>query len=123
MALVNNGTAVFIDAAYLPVGYIKPIVTKFADSEYKDADVVVTIAKSGVVNANAVTTFTALVSAITAAVSAIVTADFNVAGLTVTAFSNLKVVTTNNDLAGVLYTNGTLNYVCTVDIFVKTAAL
>ena len=123
MALTNNGTAVFLDASYLPAGYTKPTVTKFSDSEYKDSDVVVTIAKSTVENANAVTTFTALVAAITAAVSAIITADFDVTGNTVTAFANLKVITTNNELDGVLYTNGALNYLCTVDIFVKTAEL
>jgi hypothetical protein len=123
MALTNNGTAVYLTESYLPAGYTKPTVTKFSDSEYKDADVVVTIAKSTVENANKVTTFTALVAAVTAAVSAIITADFDTVDNTVTAFANLKFVDTNNDLAGVLYSNGALNYLCTVDIFVKTVAL
>jgi len=123
MALTNNGTAVYLTDSYLPSGYTKPTVTKFVDPEYVSRDIVVTIAKSGVENATAATTFANLVTAITAAVSAIITADYNVTGLTVTAFANLKIVTTNNELQGVLYTNGALNYLCTVDIFVKTAAL
>lgn len=123
MALTNNGTAVYLDASYLPAGYTKPTVTKFSDAEYISRDIVVTIAKSGVENATAATTFAALVAAVTAAVSAVITADFDVAGLTVTAFANLRIVDTNNDMAGVLYTDGALNYLCTVDMFIKTAAL
>lgn len=123
MALTNNGTAVFILDSYLPVGYSKPTVTKVADAEYKYADAVFSIAKSGVQNATAATTFANLVTALTAAISAMITADFDTTGLTVTAYANLKVVATNHNLAGVLYTDGAINYVCTVDYFVKTAAL
>jgi len=123
MALTNAGTAVYLLSENLPVGYSVPTVNKFTDHEYKYSDAVLTIAKSGVENANKVTTFTALVAAVTAAVSAMVTADFNVSGLTVGAYANLKYVSTNFDLAGVLYSNGAINYICQVDIFVKTAAL
>ena len=123
MALTNNGTAVFLNDSYIPAGYTKPVITKFVDFEAKYPDYQVSVAKSGVENANKVTTFTALVAAVTAAVSAVVTADFNVSGLTVTCFANLKVIDHNFELDGVQYTNGAINYICTVDIFVKTAAL
>ena len=123
MALTNAGTAVYLDAAQMPEGYSVPTVTKFTDHEYKYEDAVVTVAKSGVQNANKVTTFTALIAAITTAVSAMVTADFNVSGLTVNCYANVKYIYTNHDLAGVLYTSGAINYLCQVDIFVKTAAL
>lgn len=123
MALTNRGTAVYLDDSLLPAGYSKPSVTKFTDHEYKASDVVVTIAKAGVDESDKATTFAALVAAVSAAVSVLIAADFDTTGLTVTAYANLKVVTHNVDLAGVLYTNGTVNYLCTVDYFVKTAAL
>lgn len=123
MALTNNGTIVQMDASYLPTGYTKPTVTRVTDYEASFDSVVVTIAKSTVENANKVTTFTALVAAVTAAVSALITADFNVSGLAVTAYANLKRVYHNLELTGVLYTNGAVNYVCEVDYFVKTEAL
>lgn len=123
MALTNNGTAVFINASYLPSGYTKPTVTKVSDYEYKYSDAIITVAKSGVENATASTTFTNLVTAITTAISTMITTDFDTVGLTVTAYSNLKVVATNFDLEGVKYTNGAINYLCTCDIFVKTESL
>jgi hypothetical protein len=123
MALTNNGTAVYLELVQLPAGYTPPTITKFSDHEYKYEGAILTIAKSGIQNASKVTTFTALVAAVTAAASAMVTADFNVSGLTVTAYSNLRIVYHNFDMAGVLYTDGAINYLCTVDIFVKTAAL
>jgi hypothetical protein len=123
MALTNAGTAVYLEDANLPSGYTRPTVVKFSDHEYKYENAILTIAKSGVENASKATTFTQLVSAITTAVSAMVTADYNVSGLTVGAYANLKYVDDNFNMAGVLYTNGAINYICTVDIFVKTAAL
>lgn len=123
MALDNKGTAVYIDTDYLPEGYSKPSVTKFTDHEYKYSDAVLNIAKSGVENADKATTFTQLVSAISTAVGSMVSTDFDTEGLSVSCYANLKIVYDNHDLAGVLYTNGAINYVCTVDIFVKTEAL
>jgi len=123
MALTNAGTAVYLDSSLLPAGYTVPTVTKFTDHEYKAADVVLTIAKTGVDESDKVVTFTALVAAVTVAVSAYVTADYNVSGLTVNCYANLKVIAHNLDMAGVLYTTGAVNYLCTVDIFIKTAAL
>lgn len=121
MALTNVGTAVYLDDANIPAGYTRPTITKFSDHEYKYENAVLTIAKSGVENANKITTFTALVAAITSAVSAMVTADYNVSALTVRAYANLKYIEDNLNMTGVLYTNGAINYICTVDIFVKTS--
>jgi len=121
MALTNKGTQVFINESYLPAGYTKPTVDKFTDFEAKYPDYEIQIAKAGVENADKVTTFTALVTAITAAVSAMITDDFNVGVLTVTCFANLKAVDHNFNLVGVLYSDGAVYYICNVDIFVKTA--
>ena len=123
MALTNNGTAVYIADSYIPAGYTKPSITKFTNYEAKYPDYQVSVAKTAVENADKVVTFTALVAAVTAAVSAVITADFNVGGLTVTAFANLKEISHNFTLDGVQYTNGAINFSCKVDIFVKTAAL
>lgn len=123
MALTNAGTAVYLVDGLLPAGYTRPTVTKFTDHECKYEDVVLTIGKTGVDEAAAADTFTALVAAVTAAVTAYVTADFNVSGLTVNCYANLKEIATNFNLSGVLYTTGAINYLCKVDIFVKTAAL
>lgn len=120
MALTNNGTAVLINESYLPSGYTKPAVTKVTGIEAKYSDYEINIAKSGVENASKVTTFTQLVAAITAAVSAMITTDFDTVGQDVDIYSNFKIVSDNFNLAGVMYTNGAVNYVCTVDIFVKT---
>lgn len=123
MALTNNGTAVFLNDSYLPSGYTRPTVTKFTDWEAKYQDYVITIAKAGVEGATGAITFTALVAAITAAVNVMLDADLDIVANTVTAFVNLKSVSTNFNLTGVQYTNGVINYLCTVDIYFKTVAI
>lgn len=119
--LTHNGTVVSIAQANLPTGYTKPDITEFDDYEQEYTSRTITIAKSVVEEATALATFTALVAQLNTDIETLLTADFNVAALTVTSFANLKSVSTNNSLSGVLYTSGVLNYLCVVDIFVKTA--
>ena len=119
--LTNNGTLVNIPQAELPTGYTKPDVTEFTDFEQKYTSRTITIAKSVVETATALATFEALMVQLNTDIETLLAADFNVATLTVTAYSSLKSVSTNNTLSNVLYTNGVLNYLCVVDIFVKTA--
>ena len=121
MALTHNGTNVNIPAAELPSGYTKPTVSEFTDYEQKYISRTLTILKSTVDEVTALATFTALIAQLNTDIETLLTADFNVGALTVTSFANLKSVSTNNSLDGVLYTSGVLNYLCVVDIFVKTA--
>lgn len=121
MALSNKGTVVSINDNKIPTGYTKPTVVTFDDSESKYINREISIAKSGVENAVEVTTFTALVAAITAAVTALITADYDISGNTVDVYTNAKDIITNASVGSVLYTDGAVNYLCTVDIFVKTS--
>ena len=119
--LTHNGTVVSIPAAELPSGYSKPAVTEFSDYEQKYTSRTMTIVKAGVDEATALATFTALMVQLNTDIETLLSADFTIASLTVTSYAVLKSVTTNANLAGVLYTTGAVNYVLTVDIFVKTA--
>lgn len=119
MALTHNGTDVLISD--VPSGYTKPSVTKFSDWENKYPARVISIAKSGVEDPSDTTTFTALIAALNSAIEALINTDFDTTGLTVTSYANLSILATNHNSDGVLYTDGAMNYLCTVDIFVKTA--
>jgi len=121
MALTHNGTKVSIPAAQLPSGYTKPTVTEFTDYENQYISREFTIAKSTVENATGSVTFAAIVSALNTAIEALITADFDTAGLTVTSWADLTAISTNDTLAAIKYTTGTPNYICTVTIKVKTA--
>lgn len=121
MALTNNGTKVSISASELPSGYTKPTVTEFDDYENTYTSRTITITKSTVENATASTTFSNLVTQLNTDIETLINADFDTTGNTVTVWSNLRSVSTNNSLSGVLYTNGALSYNCLVDIFIKTA--
>lgn len=119
MALNNRGTIVDINSGELPSGYTKPSVTTMTE-EYKRNEIL-SIAKSGVDDPDDVTTFEALVTQINTDVSAIATADYDTVGLTVDVYTRLKVVTTNANLLGVLYTDGVVNYLCTIEIYIATS--
>ena len=119
MALTHNGTAVLISD--VPSGYTRPTVSKFTDSESKYINREISIAKSGVENATESVTFTAIITALNTAIETLINADYNTSGLTVTSYANLTALTTNAILGSVLYTNGAVNYLCVVDIFIKTA--
>ena len=121
MALTNNGTVVLVNDNKIPTGYTKPTVTTFDDQESKYVNRSITIAKSGVENSDELVTFAAIVAAVTAAVDTLINADYDVAGNTITVYSNLKDIITNASVGNVLYTDGVVNYLCTVDIFIKTA--
>lgn len=121
MALTHNGTRIDVPASELPSGYTKPSVTDFDDHETVYASREFTVAKSTVENATATTTMTNLVSAINTAIEALINADFDTTGLTVTSYAVMRSLVTNDTLVGVKFTNGTVNYVMTIDVYVKTA--
>ena len=121
MALSNKGTVVNVNNNKIPSGYTKPVVATFDDAESIYINRSISIAKAGVENANEVTTFTAIIAAITTAVTALITADYDIAGNTVDVYASVKDITTNASVGVDLYTDGAINYLCTVDIFVKTS--
>lgn len=121
MALTHNGTTVSIPAAELPSGYTKPSVTEFTDHEQLYASRAFTIAKSTVQNATDTTTMSNLITQLNTDIETLINADFDTTGLTVTSYAVLRSLSTNNTLTGVKFTNGALNYVLTVDVYVKTA--
>jgi hypothetical protein len=123
MAIVNRGVKVNVDSDFLPVGYNKPAVTIFTDYEYIRKNILLTVAKSAVENANPVTTMTALVAALVTAMAAAVDVDFDIVANTVTIYGTLEEITTNFNLAGVEYTNGAINYIGRVTIYIKTAVI
>lgn len=119
--LTHNGAKVTIPDGQLPDGYTRPTVTQFADFELKYSDISFSVAKSGVQNATAATTLSNLITALNAAIVSYLTADLHIDTLTVTAWSDCKQIRLNNLISEVFWTNGTVNYVCVVDIYVKTA--
>jgi hypothetical protein len=123
MAIVNRGIRVNVDSDLLPVGYTKPTVTTFADYEYVKKNVLLTIDKASVDDAVAATTMTALVAALVTAMAADVDVDFDIVANTVTIYGTLEEITTNFNLAGVLYTTGSVNYIGRVTIYIKTVVI
>lgn len=120
MALVNNGTKVSIEQHNLPSGYTKPTVTEFAAEDWRSpVSKTITIDKSTVEAATGSATFTALVAAVTSAVTTLA-ADYDATNA-VTVYADLTNVTTNFSRNGVLYTDGAIQYVCAVDIYVQVA--
>ena len=119
--LTHNGSVVSVPQAELPTGYTKPVVTEFSDYEQEYTSRTMTVLKSTVENADGATTMTNLIAQLNTDIEALLSADFTIATLTVTSYAVVKSISTNDNLAGVKYTDGVLNYVLVVDIFVKTA--
>lgn len=120
MALTHNGTKVNIPAAELPSGYTKPVVSDFDDHETKYTSRVINIAKLGVENATKETTMGNIITQLNSDIETLLSADFDVTN-TVVSYAVLKSLSDNLTLDGVKFTNGAINYVCVVDIFVKTS--
>jgi len=118
MALNNEGTLVQISANRLPDGYVKPTVTEVVQ-EYIRSETL-SIVKSGEENADPLVTMANIVAQITTDVSAIITADMDTVGLAVDVHTVLKGIVTDFTLAGVMFTDGAINYLCDVDVYVKT---
>jgi len=121
MALVNNGIAVSIAQALLPTGYVKPVVPVFANHDYietVDFDGYL-VGKIGVDDADPIVTFTALVADLVSQIGTEITADYDVATLTVTVYGELLDVSTDLVLGESLYTNDALNYKPKMKIYIK----
>jgi len=118
MAIVNNGTLVSVNASKIPTGYTLPTITEVVSTQPNYENISITVAKSTVEDANKVTTFTALVAAVNAAVTAQLASDL-LATNTVTAHAVFKDYRTNQIISEELLTNVVSSYICTVDIFVN----
>jgi len=121
MALTNNGTRVDLGAGQLPSGYTKPNITTFADHEAKYSQRSFTVVKATVDEASGITTFDAILTDLNAQITTLLTADLNVAALTVDAFAVMTSLRTNTKVSEEFYTNVAVNYLIVVDIFWKTA--
>lgn len=123
MALVYNGTSVEVVEDLLPNGYVKPVVTKFTDSEY-DEMIIVEVDKATVDNATGTTTMDNIINdagiGVTKQISDILVNDFNTTGATITAYGEILKIDTNMNKKGVLYTDGVPVYKITVKYYVKT---
>lgn len=119
MPRINAGTIVDISPDLLPSAYVKPSVTTFTH-EYLQTTTL-TISKASVENVAPETTFQNIVSAITTAVNTQIDADYDVTTPTVNVYTRLKAVRTNFVLAETLYTNGSINYICEVEIYIATS--
>ncbi len=121
MAQTNNGTVVAVQETLIPVNYTRPTVTRFNDYKYTRISEEITITKSTVDTTPETDTLTALVAAVNTAAAALVTADF-IQTNTITMFSILKNIESNDVIStGNFYTDDVDTYICTVDIFIKTA--
>lgn len=120
MALTFNGVALDVPASELPSGYTKPTVTLVANPEYRRS-IDITVAKSTVENATDDTTVDNILTDVQTQLDAIVTADYDTVGLTVTASGRVIDLSTNFDISGVKFTNGAINYTAKVELLVTTA--
>jgi len=125
MAISLNGTVNGLPADRLPIGYTPPVVTTINDFHYR-YDVVIPIAVTGTVASSAIASMTAIVSATSTAVTAILTADFLSTGSTVTAYAVINDIgstfapTNNNTSMTYLLSATTNQYLVNTTIFVKS---
>jgi len=119
--LTNNGTKVSFSAPKVPTGATITDVTEVASTSPEYKNKVFTIAKSTVENSDKATTFNALLAAVTAAVTALLTADFDLTTKTVVASAEWLDVKDNQQFVNDFYTDTVQNYICPVDIFVTVA--
>ena len=126
MALTNNGTRVSLSGRDLPSGYSRSSITTFSDHEQKYEDLELTIDKSAVEAAAAGDALDDIIDDATVGIDKqvedLITADFDVAGNTVTCWIDFKNITSNQSAGeAAFYTNATPQFTCTVDVYVKTA--
>ncbi len=124
MAITNNGTQNLLDADRLPTGYTVPSITTFTDYQYTRT-MTLTVLKSTVENATEATTMTNIFDngtiGLDKQIDDILAADW-LASATVTAYANLRSLSTNYySLAsdGDYLNDTAVSYTCIIDLFVK----
>lgn len=117
MAITFNGTQLIgpANTEAVAIGATIPVVT-IVTGELQVQETTVTVAKSTVENASAVTTFDALVVAVDVLLNAVVTNDFDATN-TVDAYGEIL----SMEETTVKYTNATVVYTCRVNIFTLVA--
>ena len=120
MAITNNGTRVSLPSRYLPTGYTAPVITAVSGDELYVNRTDLTILKSAVENANAVTAFTALVAAVNVASAALVSVAFTTTETT-TFYTDFIALDGNQDpeTEESAYTSEAEAFTCTVVIYVQ----
>ncbi len=121
MAFTNNGTIVSVPAGQVPSGFTAAAVAEVASTQPGYVNQIITVLKAGVEDADKVVTFTALVAAITAAVSIIAQADLDDIGNTIVVSADFKSYRSNMIFAEDLLTDTVQSYKCVVDITVNIA--
>ncbi len=120
MALVSNGVQNDVKEGQLPDGQTATSVTEFTDYESTRNDTL-TVTKADVDEADANTTFTAIIAAIKTQMDAIVTAEYDVTN-TVTTYSSFTYISLNSDgKDDVRFTTGAPAYSCRVTTYIKSA--
>jgi hypothetical protein len=120
MALQNLGTAVNIEPVLLPTGFTKQVISDFTDYEYTQLAKIITIPKNNVQDADNKITFQNIVDEITSQVSTLIGTDFDETNNDIDCFATLESYTSDFTLNSVMFTNGAINYLCVVNIYIKT---
>ncbi len=128
MAITNGGTRNSIPAGKLPSGHTRETTTTFTDWLYK-RELTLSVAKATVDESAATTTMTAIFENVTIGldkqITDIVAADY-IASRTVTTWAECTNIITNltDDSSGdgIWMKNTAEAYLCTVILYIKTAA-
>jgi len=124
MAITVNGVLNALPVDMLPIGYILPNPSTFADYQYR-YDVVIPLTVSGEVDNTANGTMVNIFQSLNGEIQSILAADF-LASATVTAYGVATDISTrytpsNNDTSMAYLLSGTTNqYLLTTTIFVKS---
>lgn len=111
MALLSHGVVVSLPSTKVPAGYTPVSVTTFDDQDYVIEKRELSITKTGIINNTQTTALTDLLAAIKTNLDAEITADFDVS-------RNVEVYMKFVDVD---FNQYGADFLCDVDIFVKTS--
>jgi len=117
MAYTFNGSLVNTPTSDIPSGYVKPSPTTFTDWEYKRVHSI-TVTKSGVENADAATTYGAIVTDVNSQLTTELTDDFDSATDSFEGFAKIELISLNS-CDDEKYTNVAQSYTVSVTSFTK----
>lgn len=122
MALAAQATKISLNKTKLPTGYTDPGGSNLSNATPNYKDLVLTVAKATVENANKATTFdnirTDATIGIEKQVADLLANDFDDTANTITYNIDWKNIESNMEFAREFYTNVAAQYICTVDVYV-----
>lgn len=125
MALTNQGVKVSLPNTLVPSGFATPALSEFSDHEYKRT-MVLNVPKATVQNAAKETTLTNIIDDVAVGIKKqvddIMTADY-IASNTVDYWIDFTSISSNiaPSLSSDFFGDAAVNYVCVVDVYIKTA--